>query len=312
MQLEEEKVPQAPAGAHSDRVQVRRRRRGRQRVRGAPAPLLSPVSSSPPQAIVMSKDGSIAVSGSADREIKVRPAPAPPPPAAPPALTARVLPPCAPQVWDLAQGTESCVLLGHKAPVTALCLAEDNSLLFSGDAGGTLMVWMGGSFDHIVSIIAHMGCAITAIGYCVVVSLPAGCKASHGTIIFTGAADGSLKAWRADTGAPWELQPPSNPRGRPCTPSALKCVQCVTPPPLPPVHAVLLAKDLVPPIIPSGIAPPRAAALSNAVTAVSAAAAAVAEAHAAAALVSSLPLAPSKAPVETGVFASQVQVRPPV
>lgn len=122
-----------------------------------------------------------------------------------------------PQLWDIAKGTESCVLLGHKYGVTALCLADDKSLLFSGDAGGTLMVWLGGSYDHVVTVFAHSA-AITAIGYCTVVNLPAESKASKGTIVFTGAADGSVKAWRADTGAPWELQVRGSPekawRGR--------------------------------------------------------------------------------------------------
>lgn len=97
------------------------------------------------------------------------------------------------------------MLLGHKYGITALCLADDKSLLFSGDSGGSLMVWLGGSYDHIVTVHAHSA-AITTIAYCVVSALPPGSKASRGTIVFTGAADGSVKAWRADTGAPWELQ----------------------------------------------------------------------------------------------------------
>ena len=44
------------------------------------------------------------------------------------------------QVWDVAKGTEACVLLGHTAAVTALCLTADHKYLFSGDASGTLMV----------------------------------------------------------------------------------------------------------------------------------------------------------------------------
>ena len=110
------------------------------------------------------------------------------------------------QVWDIATGTESSVLLGHKFSITALCLADDNSLLFSGDAGGTLMVWQGGTYDHIVTVLAHVGALITSIGYCVITEVPPGSNASRGVIIFTGASDGRVKAWRADTGAPWELQ----------------------------------------------------------------------------------------------------------
>ena len=109
------------------------------------------------------------------------------------------------QVWDIASGTESCVLLGHKFGITALCLTDNKSLLFSGDAGGNLMVWMGGTFDHIVTILAHSA-PITSIGYCVVTNLPPGSSGSRGTIVFSGASDGRVKAWRADTGAPWELQ----------------------------------------------------------------------------------------------------------
>ena len=66
-QLEDEKGTMAPAGAHSDRVLVRGV------ARGSGVGSVGRVQQPPPsQSIVMSRDGSIAASGAADKEIKVR------------------------------------------------------------------------------------------------------------------------------------------------------------------------------------------------------------------------------------------------
>jgi hypothetical protein len=52
------------------------------------------------------------------------------------------------KVWDLVKSEEICVLLGHKAPITALHMTEGGRFIFSGDAAGVLLVsvaatWMG-------------------------------------------------------------------------------------------------------------------------------------------------------------------------
>lgn len=65
------------------------------------------------QAIVVSSDGKRAVTGGKDREIKV---------------------------WNVESGEEVCVLLGHKAEVTALHLSEVGRTMISGDSNGTILV----------------------------------------------------------------------------------------------------------------------------------------------------------------------------
>lgn len=81
----EESTTNAPAGAHGSRVTC----------------------------AVVSRDGTVAVTGSADHEIKV---------------------------WDTVKGAERYILLGHQAEVTALCMTADGRFLFSGDDHGVLMV----------------------------------------------------------------------------------------------------------------------------------------------------------------------------
>jgi WD40 repeat protein len=197
----------APAGAHGDRV----------------------------LSAVVSRDGSLAVTGAADKEIKV---------------------------WEVAKGQEKCVLLGHSAAVTALCLTADCKYLFSGDASGSLLIWSGVTFDHLHTIQAHTSIAITAIGYVVVdepPQPPAPATASAGTagmagagggfaaiaaaviespvsalsrgvVVFTGTSDGQMSAWHAETAGAWELQPPLL-AGETVTRSAVKAIQFVGPSP---------------------------------------------------------------------------------
>lgn len=101
------------------------------------------------------------------------------------------------------------------------------------------------------------------------------------------------------------VQPPSA-DGRPLHNSALKCMQCVVPPPLP--HVEPAASTLVPPVIPASVAPSRAAAFANAIAVVNSASSAIATAHAVAAAAATQKPPLSSAPVETGLFASQIHV----
>jgi WD40 repeat protein len=89
-------------------------------------------------------------------------------------------------------------------------------------------VWDGDSYDHRLTIQAHTS-PVTAITSCFAapavakpVKLPVGnslaaiaalstakSAASKGTVIFTAAMDGSVKAWKASSGELWEIQPMS-------------------------------------------------------------------------------------------------------
>ena len=59
------------------------------------------------------------------------------------------------KVWNIETGEEICVLLGHKAEVTALHLSEVGRTLISGDSNGTILV--SGPLRPIVA--ASVGCA---------------------------------------------------------------------------------------------------------------------------------------------------------
>jgi len=148
-------VSHAPVGAHGDRV----------------------------NAVVVSRDGTVAVTGSSDREIKV---------------------------WDVVvdkgKDHDRCVLLGHTAEVRALCLTNDRRLLFSGDASGVLMIWDGMTFDHILTVQAH-DAPIQAITYTVVTEPPVP-TLSRCVVVFTATDAGAVCAWNGETGMKWEMQPP--------------------------------------------------------------------------------------------------------
>ena len=104
------------------------------------------------------------------------------------------------------------------------------------------------------------------------------------------------------------LQPPDGPDGGPLHNSSLKCIQCVIPPLLPQIETAVSASTVVPPILPSNLPPARAAAIGNAITAVSTAMAAIANATATAGSAASLKLPMSTAPTESGLFSSQINV----
>jgi hypothetical protein len=44
------------------------------------------------------------------------------------------------KIWNLETSEEVCVLMGHKAKVTALHFSEGGRFVFSGDASGLLLV----------------------------------------------------------------------------------------------------------------------------------------------------------------------------
>jgi WD40 repeat protein len=95
-------------------------------------------------------------------------------------------------------------------------------------------VWDGTTFDHIFTISAHPA-GISCITYAIVVEPPDPGVISKGTIVFTGATDGRVRAWNADTGGLWELQPPEPDFG-PLHHNGIKALQfvCVTPTSVPP------------------------------------------------------------------------------
>jgi WD40 repeat protein len=87
------------------------------------------------QAIVVSSDGKRAVTGGKDREIKV---------------------------WNVETGEEVCVLLGHKAEVTALHLSEVGRTMISGDSNGTILV--GGCQDRVCN--GFFSCSAVQVDAC--------------------------------------------------------------------------------------------------------------------------------------------------
>ncbi len=50
------------------------------------------------------------------------------------------------KIWNLETSEEVCVLMGHKAKVTALHFSEGGRFVFSGDASGLLLVRPGSLF----------------------------------------------------------------------------------------------------------------------------------------------------------------------
>lgn len=136
-------------------------------------------------ASVVSVDGQVAITGSADKTLKV---------------------------WDVSDdGRDTLTLLGHNAAITALHMTPCRRLFVSGDADGNLLMWNGMNFDHYHTVHAHPGTSITCITVVDVVRIPPGTKpptASTGLIVLSGGQDGSLKAWKALDGRPWEVTPP--------------------------------------------------------------------------------------------------------
>ena len=136
---------------------------------------------------LVSADGCVAITGSADKTLKV---------------------------WDIVDdGRDALTLLGHNAAVTSLYLSPDRRLLVSGDADGNLLLWCGLTFDHFHSIHAHSDKRITSITAVDVMRVPGNVRTpnvSTGMVVFSGAEDGSIKAWRAYDGRPWEIKPPAS------------------------------------------------------------------------------------------------------
>lgn len=125
-------------------------------------------------------DGVLAVTGSADCEIKV---------------------------WDLVSGTEKAVLIGHGAAVTCALFSPDGLMLFTGDENGVLQTWDGVTFDHRSSINTgddEITCLAT---FKVDRHIAADLSVNTGLILFTGHSNGEARAWKAASGKEWELQP---------------------------------------------------------------------------------------------------------
>ena len=136
----------APYGAHGDRI----------------------------TAAVVRSDGEIAVTGSADRTVKV---------------------------WNTVTGEEICVLVGHSTTVTAVALSLDGKLLVSGDEDGDLMLWDGATWDHLKTIEEAHASAITALHVADLqrfgIAMPS--RNFANLVVYSGAADGSMFAWDPST-----------------------------------------------------------------------------------------------------------------
>lgn len=106
-------------------------------------------------------------------------------------------------------GEESCVLLGHKAEVTALHLTDGGRILVSGDSSGTILV----------SVLAHYRGAVeswTRLGYCTKWTAVSVCDFTRLAFLETGPVPCSMvvvvlgrcgTASRTTTGLPFPRTP---------------------------------------------------------------------------------------------------------
>ncbi|MBW4657365.1 MAG: serine/threonine protein kinase [Drouetiella hepatica Uher 2000/2452] len=112
-------------------------------------------------ALAISPDGKILVSGSADQTIKV---------------------------WDWATGTELRTLAGHTSFVNALAIARDGKTLVSGSADQTIKIWDLTTGKELRTLAGHAG-FVNALNI------------SHdGRILVSGSADQTIKVWDLPTG----------------------------------------------------------------------------------------------------------------
>jgi len=122
----------------------------------------------------VSEDGSVAVTGSADCEVKV---------------------------WNLEDGSEACVLVGHDAAISSLCMTVGKAMLATGDVDGVVNLWDGRSFEHLMTLNAWYKLSVTCLAFAeiTVMDREAG-RAGRKDILIAACADGRCKAWDTATG----------------------------------------------------------------------------------------------------------------
>jgi len=125
-------------------------------------------------ASTVSEDGSVAVTGSADHEVKV---------------------------WDLRDGAEVCVLIGHEAAITTLAMSSRKALLATGDEDGVINLWDGQSFEHLMTLNAWYKLRVTAMTFAelTVMDHDIG-RAGRRNVLVAACSDGRCKIWYCDNG----------------------------------------------------------------------------------------------------------------
>jgi WD40 repeat protein len=112
-------------------------------------------------AVCLSRDGSSALSGSADRTLKL---------------------------WDIASGQCVQTLVGHSAEITSACLSSDGQYVLSGSGDRTLKLWKSSTGQCLATYQAHTD---------VVTSVSLSLDGRYG---LSGSTDRTLRLWEIHTG----------------------------------------------------------------------------------------------------------------
>src|SRR5581483_10420563 len=92
------------------------------------------------------------------------------------------------KVWSVARGRELLTLSGHRARVSAVAIAPDDSYIASGSDDGTIRIWDSVTGRALRTLRGHAG-GITAIAWLF-----------DGEHIVSVAVDGTMYVWRRENG----------------------------------------------------------------------------------------------------------------
>jgi WD40 repeat protein len=92
-------------------------------------------------------------------------------------------------MWEAATGKEAGKLDGHAAPVKAIALSPDGTLLVSGSQDGVIVLWEMLTKKKIVELKEHID-EVTSLAFCTSIDIP---------LFVSGSNDRTVRIWDADT-----------------------------------------------------------------------------------------------------------------
>jgi WD40 repeat protein len=94
------------------------------------------------------------------------------------------------RIWDLKEGKEGAQLAGHNAPITAVAVSSDNSLVASGSEDGVIILWEKGikNITQVAQVKGHTD-RVTALAFSTDLD---------SVYLASGSADRTVRVWHTD------------------------------------------------------------------------------------------------------------------